>query len=210
MLGLSRRNVVFTKDSKQAHSIGKTLHRFENMVKQNNWRLLVLEYSSYPVSFSILLLSLSLGPYSITVAVLDLSRRHRERQRREFTLFCETRHSSVPRSLEKPTVQCTATNLNCIGEKKVEMTLPKCPRVRAGWHGHSLWSWHRVLSHHPRQACLMFWHRGQEEGAEKGASFPSALPLCRLAVVEARLGHSWSVQSWAAQCTLRPALHLLC
>lgn len=51
MLGLSRGDVILTKDNKQAHGIGKTLHQFENMVKQSSRRLLVLGYS-YPASLA--------------------------------------------------------------------------------------------------------------------------------------------------------------
>lgn len=118
MLRLSRRDVVLTKDNKPAHGIGKPSIRLKAC-----WNKAAGDYSfwksSYPASFSILIfVPVSLSPSSITVLCSsDLSRRQRERQRREFTLFCKTRFSSVPNSLEKPTVQCTAMNLHCIGKK---------------------------------------------------------------------------------------------
>lgn len=111
----------------------------------------------------------------------DLSRRHRERQRREFTLFCETRHSSVPYSLEKHTAQCTATNLHWIGKKKMEVTLPKCPKISVGWHGHTLQYW-QSGAHPPSHRGLfdVMGERAEDRRRERSNSckLSSALLLC--------------------------------
>lgn len=152
------------------------------MVKESNRRLgfgivflsCLLQHSDF--------VPVSLGPSSITVLHWsDLNRRHRERQRREFTLFHETRLSSAPNSLEEPIVQCTATNLNCIGKKRRGSHLPSIPK--RAWVGKAM---HcstdtGVLSPHPIRAYLNLWERGQEAGGGStviAAGFPSALLLC--------------------------------
>lgn len=197
MLALSRRDVIFTKDNKQAHSIGKTLHLFENMVKHNNWRLLVLEYSSYPVSFSILHLSLSL----LVLLLLQLLC---------WTLVGGTGRGKVYPVLWNQTFICPQES----GEthSPVHYNKPKLYRRKKGGNdtsqvpqrkGRLAWPFPVALAEgaQPPSQTGLFDVLAQRAGGgrQKAASFPSALPLCRLAVVEARLGHGWSVQR-AGQC----------
>lgn len=173
------------------------------MVKESNRRLgfgivflsCLLQHSDF--------VPVSLGPSSITVLHWsDLNRRHRERQRREFTLFYETFICPQQSRRTHSPVYCNKPKL--YWEKKTGITLAKYPQTSLGWQGHALQYWHRCAQ--PPSHSGLFELVGERAGGRRREHSDS----CRLSFSSAPLqlglwwaggpGHSWSLaESWAIQ-----------